>query len=103
MTPEEKEFQRVGNDISDAVQSQLFGKPCFKINGKAFICLFQNEMVFKLSGTAHNDALELSGSVLFDPSGKGRPMKDWVQVPGVHKKKWSTLAQHAAQYAGTAK
>lgn len=54
----------------------MFGKPCFKVNKKAFICFFQNEMVFKLFGEVHKDALSLDGSQLFDPSGKNRPMKE---------------------------
>ena len=48
----------------------MFGKPCFKINGKAFICFFQNEMVFKLTGENHSEALSFDGTQLFDPSGK---------------------------------
>jgi len=37
-------------------------------------------MVFKLTDKIHADALSLDGSELFDPSGKKRPMKEWVQV-----------------------
>ncbi|KAF5044420.1 hypothetical protein DSECCO2_492040 [anaerobic digester metagenome] len=95
MTTEEKKFTEIGLSIENAVQSQMFGKPCFKINGKAFVCFFQNEMVFKLSGEAHSEALKLSGSHLFDPSGKNRPMKQWVQVPDRHIDKWSELALQA--------
>jgi hypothetical protein len=35
----------------------MFGKPCFKVNGKAFACLFNGEMVFKINDKAHKDAL----------------------------------------------
>lgn len=89
--------------MENAVQSQMYGKPCFKINEKAFVCFFQIEMVFKLSGTAHSEALALTGSTLFDPSGKGRPMKEWVQVPGVHMEKWTQLAKRAFEYVGAEK
>ena len=50
----------------------MFGKPCYKINGKAFVCFFENCMVFKLKGDAHIDALDMKDAKLFDPSGKGR-------------------------------
>ncbi len=103
MTAEENHYISIGLGLENAVQSQMFGKPCFKINGKAFVCFFQNEMVFKLSGTAHSEALALSGSKLFDPSGKGRPMKEWVQVPGVHIEKWTQLAKSAFEYVGAEK
>jgi len=103
MTPEEKQYSNIGLSLENAVQSQMFGKTCFKINGKAFVCFFQNEMVFKLSGDAHSEALKLSGSKLFDPSGKGRPMKEWVQVPGVHMEMWIQLAKKAFDYVDAAK
>lgn len=73
-------FENLGGKCDGALRSQLFGKPCFKINGKAFMCLFQDEFVFKLNSDAHKIALSYDGSKLFDPSGKGRPMKEWVQV-----------------------
>src|SRR5690349_14661245 len=98
MTPEELLYVATGKEIKDAEQSQMFGKPCFKINGKAFIAFFQNEMVFKLTADAHREALSLKGSQLFDPSGKGRAMKEWVQVPFVHKKSWPAFAKAAYQY-----
>lgn len=98
MTEEEKLYLSIGQKLKDAEQSQMFGKPCFKINGKAFICFFQNEMVFKLSGDIHADALHLEGSQLFDPSGKNRPMKEWVQVSAKCADNWEKLAQAAMQY-----
>lgn len=95
---EENQFIEAGKSIKKAEQSQMFGKPCFKINGKAFVCFFQDCMVFKLSGDDHKEALALKGSVLFDPSGKGRAMKEWVQVPYIHYKKWEKYAKAAAAY-----
>ena len=98
MTKEQEIFIEIGEQLSGAGQSQMFGKPCFKINGKAFISFFENEMVFKLSGNAHHDALSTDGAKLFDPSGKGRAIKEWVQVPFSDKKIWKTLATAALEY-----
>ncbi len=98
MTPEASRYQAIGQKMNGAVASQMFGKPCFKINGKAFICFFQNEMVFKLSGESHYKALNLEGAKLFDPSGKNRAMKEWVQVPSVHADWWEQFAKDAALY-----
>lgn len=98
MTQQEKHFLKTGEKIKDAVKSQLFGKPCFKINKKAFCCFFQNEMVFKLTGDSHSDALSLDGSQLFDPSGKGRPMKEWVQIPFDYKEKYEVFSKNACDY-----
>ena len=98
MAKEEALYIEIGLKLKDAEQSQLFGKPCFKINGKAFMSFFQNEMVFKLTGDAHAKALGLKGAQLFDPSGKGRAMKEWVQVPYAHNKLWAEFAKEAMEY-----
>lgn len=102
MEHEEALYLATGHQLQDAAGSQMFGKPCFKIKGKAFICFFQHCMVFKLSGKEHAEALNLEGSVLFDPSGKGRAMKEWVQVPYAHKNKWKKFAQAAYDYVSAA-
>jgi len=98
MTPENKRYLGIGSQLQNAVESQLFGKPCFKIYKKAFICFFENEMVFKLTGKAHSEALSLDGSILFDPSGKKRPMKEWVQIPNDYIDQWEKFAKEAHDY-----
>ena len=95
---EEAYFEVIGDGVEGAVKGQLFGKPCFKINKKAFCCFFKEAMVFKLNGTYHQDALSLDGAELFDPSGKNRPMKEWVQVPFHYKDQWALFAEKAAEY-----
>jgi len=98
MTDQKELYIKLGNSLKDTVESQMFGKPCFKINGKAFICFFEDEMVFKLSGDVHKQALGLDDSQLFDPSRKNRPMKEWVQVPFEHKGLWEMFAFDAMKY-----
>ena len=98
MTEEEIYFNEIGNEITEAIKSQMFGKPCYKIGKKAFTCFFKDCMVFKLNGEYHQEALSLDGSKLFDPSGKQRPMKEWVQVPFDYKEKWELFAQKSAEY-----
>jgi len=91
----------IGLGLPGSQQSQMFGKPCFKVNGKAFICLYNNCMVFKLSSGDNKSALSLEGAVFFDPSGKGRPMKEWVQLPFEYSKKWTQFATAAMKYVST--
>lgn len=98
MTEEHELYISIGQKCKGAEQSQMFGKPCFKINGKAFISFFDNEMVFKLTGDAHAEALSLDGTRQFDPSKKGRPMKEWVQVPADYSDKWTAFAKKAVKY-----
>ncbi|MCC6720604.1 MAG: hypothetical protein IT243_00250 [Bacteroidia bacterium] len=98
MTNEFLFFLNIGKSLENAEQSQMFGKPCFKVNSKAFICFFQNEMVFKLNGTVHTDAINLESAKLFDPSGKNRAMKEWVQIPFKHSEQWKNFAIEAKKY-----
>lgn len=57
-------------------------------------------MVFKLTGDAFNEAFSLDGAQLFDPSGKKRPMKEWVQVPFDYSDNWEKFAREAMKYVG---
>lgn len=95
---EETLFDEIGQKINEAEKGQLFGKPCFKMNKKAFICFYQDEMVFKLTGEMHSEALSLDNSQLFDPSKKKRPMKEWVQVSYNYSEHWDRYAKSAMEY-----
>ena len=95
--PELMAYVNAGNKLK-AESSQMFGKPCFKVNGKAFTCYFNGDMVFKLGGKEHENAMKLKGAKLFDPSGSGRDMREWVQVPPSGKAKWNDLAAKAMKY-----
>lgn len=96
-----QQFLKAGHGVLNAELSQFFGKPCFKIGGKAFVAFFQDEMVFKLDQPTHGRALALSGAKLFDPSGKGRAMKEWVQVPYERYELWPSFAQQACLYTSS--
>lgn len=75
------------------VRGSLFGMPCIKRGKSAVFGAFDGGVVFKLSGTSHANALALRGAALFDPSGKGRPMKAWVVVGPEHEAHWPDLAR----------
>lgn len=102
-TPEEL-FTKISQVLSakneSVEQGKMFGMACIKVNRKAFAGIFHGEMVFKLTGEAHTKALGLSGSKLFDPSGIGRPMKEWVQIPFPYAEEWPTFAEKALEYVG---
>ncbi|MFG2195943.1 hypothetical protein [Streptomyces sp. NPDC048639] len=98
MTPDEH-FDRIAEDLAPrgAVAGAMFGKRAIKAQGKAFACLKGELLAVKLGdGTAaHRAALDLPGAELFDPSGNGRPFKDWVAVPVAHAGRWPDLAETA--------
>src|SRR5438105_15464491 len=100
----QKTYEAIAASLADegAVASQMFGMPTLKINGKAFAGLYEDAMTFKLTGETHKRALALKGAELFEPM-KGRPMKEWVQVPATHTKEWGTLASDAMGYVAKLK
>jgi hypothetical protein len=84
----------------DVQRASMFGMPSLKRRGgKAFAGLYGDDMVFKLDGAAHAEALALEGAHLFEPMA-GRPMKAWVQVPPAHEARWPDLARSAEQSLG---
>jgi hypothetical protein len=99
MTAQE-DFERVGAGLADlgVTIAKVFGKPAYKdANGKAFACLFNDSLACRLmSGTPeHTEALALPDAVLFDPSDRHRPMKDWVCVPHANADRWPDFAEAA--------
>jgi hypothetical protein len=90
------------SSASGAEISKMFGMPCLKIDGKAFAGFYEDEAVFKLGGDQHAAALALAGARLFDPSGMGRPMKEWVVVPPAHQASWADLARQALDFVASA-
>ncbi|MBI3776406.1 MAG: hypothetical protein HY273_12830 [Gammaproteobacteria bacterium] len=97
----EKQFAQLTQHLiehKNVVASQMFGKQCLKVNGKAFLALHLKSLVFKLSGDVRMQALAHKGAELWDPSGKGRPMKEWVAIPAENISNAKMLAEHALGY-----
>ena len=97
----EEKYNAIGQSFTATHQaeiSKLFGKPCLKFNGRAFVCYYNGDMVFRLNAEPHKTAFALKGSKLFDPSGLNRPMMDWVQVKPAHETEWNVLAEAAMEF-----
>ncbi len=96
------QYERIATELvsTGATSGKMMGMPTLYLGGKAFAGLFGNAMTFKLAGPDHAAALELPGAALFDPSGRGRPMKAWVQVPLECAPQWRSLADQAMRTIG---
>ena len=95
------EYEKLVEDFSSSTlisAGQMFGKVCLKVDGKAFVAQHKDSLVFKLSGETHAQALALKDAQLWDPSGKGRAMKEWIALPAIHHKKFKALANAALDY-----
>jgi hypothetical protein len=99
----DQEFDRIAAGLlgAGARAGAMFGKRALLVGSKAFACLKGDALAFRLGAGSpeHTTALGLPGAALFDPSGKGRPFKDWVAVPITEATRWSGLAEHALHAA----
>jgi hypothetical protein len=78
----------------DVVSGAMFGMPCAKAGGKAFMGWYDGGVVFKLDPEPRERALGLAGAYVFEPMA-GRPMREWVVVPPDHLDAWPDLAEAA--------
>lgn len=101
MTPDAR-FTELLDDLKmlGVTQSTSFGKRGMTADGKVIACFLDDSMAFKLGATTpeHTAALALLGAGLWDPSGMGRPFKDWVRVPEAHADRWGRFAELALHH-----
>jgi hypothetical protein len=75
-----------------------FGSSALKVNGKIFAMVSsKNRFVVKLP-TARVAALTVSGEGRPFEAGRGRPMKEWLELRETSKLRWSQLAQEAYDF-----
>jgi hypothetical protein len=99
MTKAEELFHKIASELPEVTEGKMFGALCTKTpNGKASTMFWKEYMIFKLNEDDQKEAMKLSGAKLFDPSGKERPMKGWVQLSDKHSAKWKSLAVKATEY-----
>ena len=84
-------------------EAKWFGKRCISVNGKAFAVLFGEDIAYKLTPDDLAEALEITGTKLFDPRGKGNPFKEWAQIPVNESDKWIMYSEKAMTYVDSLK
>lgn len=97
MTPPAS-FTSLLDGLADARVGSMFGYPSLNIGRKPFAFWHADtaaHAAFKLPLELHPDLLARDGFSLFDPAGKGKPMKAWVQVPISAADEWPVLAKAA--------
>jgi hypothetical protein len=80
---------------AEVSEAQMMGMPSLKRGSKMFGGLFEGELVVKLGRERAQELIGAGRAAPFDPSGRGRPMKDWALV---HEPPddWLELAREAA-------
>jgi TfoX/Sxy family transcriptional regulator of competence genes len=67
--------------LPGAERRKMFGYPCAFTNGQMFTGLHQENMILRLGDADRADFLRLAGAGPFEPL-PGRPMREYVVVPG---------------------
>lgn len=85
-----------------AKPGKMFGSRALTFEDKAFACLKRGMFAGKLGAGSdeHARLLTVDGAELFDPSGGGRPFRDWVALPVERSDDWPRLARTALDVAG---
>ncbi len=92
MTKAEEFFIKLTSQTPNVKEGKMFGALCMKTpNGKSGAMFWKDSIVVKLSAEPLQEALSLEGAKLFEPM-EGKPMKEWVQIPFIHKSKWKKFA-----------
>lgn len=85
---------RADPDVSEA---KMMGMPSLKVGDKMFGGFYADTLIVKI-GRERVDALVDAGAAQpFDPSGRGRPMKDWAQL--TTGEDWLELAEEAKGFS----
>ena len=82
---------------ADVRVGKMFGRSAVLYRGKLIACFVPTGCTIPLDDPEHAAALALDGATLFDPSGKGRPMKVWVVLGPEHAAHLPRFARAAAR------
>jgi hypothetical protein len=81
-------------------ETQMMGMPSLKVAGKLFGGLNGDAMVVKLGKARATELIACGRAEAFDPSARGRPMKDWARLP-LPAEDWLALAEEARSFVST--
>ena len=79
-------------------EAKMMGMPTLKVGRSMFGGVFGDELVVRVGRERVQELIDAGRADAFDPSGRGRPMKDWAQV---HEPAddWLALAEEAKALA----
>jgi TfoX/Sxy family transcriptional regulator of competence genes len=75
-------------------EGQMMGMPALKVGSKMFGGLLEDQLVVKIGRDRATELIESARAEPFDPSGRGRAMKDWA-VLAEPADDWLALAEEA--------
>jgi hypothetical protein len=80
-------------------EAQMMGMPCVKVANKIFGGLSSDgALVAKIGRERVDELIDAGRAHPFDPSGRGRPMRDWAKLPAPSDD-WLAFANEAKAFA----
>jgi hypothetical protein len=82
-------------------EAKMFGMPVLKVGGKVFAGLWKKQIAVKIGVERVQELLKAKAGKSFDPSGLGRPMKEWITIKEPEtsaKTKWIASAEEAKAF-----
>jgi hypothetical protein len=87
--------------VAGAVERAVwFGAPAAKVEGKIFVALWRGALVARIGAEEVDHRVLARDGVRFDPSGKGKAMKDWLESNAEHAE-WTELALAAIAFTAS--
>jgi hypothetical protein len=80
------------------VETKMMGMPSLKLETKLFAGSSAEGLVVKVGRERVDELVAAGAASPFDPSGRGRPMKDWAVIAPAEGD-WVALAEEAKRYA----
>jgi hypothetical protein len=78
-------------------ETRMMGMPALKRVGKLFGGFHDEALIVRLGRQRVDELIAADLGSAFDPSGRGRPMKDWIAIP-LPADAWNDLATEASAY-----
>jgi hypothetical protein len=98
MSAEPESYRRLVESLLQSdpavTEGQMMGMPALKRGSKMFGGLSGVDLVLRIGRERVTELIESGRAKAFDPSGRGRPMKDWAQIPEPDDD-WPALAEEA--------
>jgi TfoX/Sxy family transcriptional regulator of competence genes len=77
--------------------AKMMGNPSIKLGSKMFGGLYDGDLIVRIGRERVSELVASGRAAPFDPSGRGRAMKDWAQVPELADD-WLALAEEAKAF-----
>ena len=81
------------NNVRGVREGKFFGFQALQFEGKSFVILSGEFLVFRLDEALREEAIDLDGAAAWNPY--GREKRNWIQLSSTHSERWEYFYQKA--------